>query len=134
MSDFFKYDIPNRNFDYKILVYPNITFHKALEKDSFIVVLSNTIRELNKVREDLHFTVLVPYKTPSLEFDNVEQVILSMPTYPPVMRTHFDFFEFNKLFDWNHTDFDIVYSHLPEHTTNLASFFNNYTNIAPKFI
>ena len=37
---------------YKILVYPNETFQKDLEKDSYVVVLRNVINELNKVQYD----------------------------------------------------------------------------------
>lgn len=134
MIEFFDYGNTDQLYNYKILVYPNITFQKALEKDSFIVVLTNTIKELNYMRNDIHFTVLVPHKTPSLDFYNVDQIIMPIPSYPPIMRTHFDFFTFNKLFDWDYTDFDIIYSHLPEHTLNLASFFSNYTNISPEYI
>ena len=33
-----------------------------------------------------------------------------------------------------HNDYDIVYSHLPEHTLQLKNVFLNETNIEPKFI
>ena len=39
----------DKEYKYKILVYPNITYQKDLEKDSYVVVLGNIIRELNKV-------------------------------------------------------------------------------------
>ena len=47
-----------KEYKYKILVYPNITFKKDLEKDSYVVVLGNIIRELNKIRDDLFFTII----------------------------------------------------------------------------
>ena len=34
----------DKTYDYKILVYPNITFQKDLEKDSYVVVLGNIIK------------------------------------------------------------------------------------------
>ena len=39
----------DRVYQYKVLVYPNITYMKDLEKDSYVVVLRNVIKELNKV-------------------------------------------------------------------------------------
>ena len=47
-------------YKYKILVYPNITFQKDLEKDSYVVVLHNVIKELNDIRDDIHWTILSP--------------------------------------------------------------------------
>ena len=44
----------DREYTYKVLVYPNITYMKDLEKDSYVVVLRNVIKELNKVRDDIH--------------------------------------------------------------------------------
>ena len=38
----------DRVYQYKVLVYPNITYMKDLEKDSYVVVLRNVIKELNK--------------------------------------------------------------------------------------
>ena len=58
----------DKEYKYKILVYPNITYLKDLEKDSFVVVLGNIIRELNKIRNDLHFTIIVPEFVNSLKF------------------------------------------------------------------
>ena len=40
----------DREYKYKILVYPNITYQKDLEKDSYVIVLGNIISELNKYR------------------------------------------------------------------------------------
>ena len=44
----YNFSIENDNdkeYKYKILVYPNITFQKDLEKDSYVVVLCNIIKE-----------------------------------------------------------------------------------------
>ena len=34
----------DKKYDYKILVYPNITYMRDLEKDSYVVVLRNVIK------------------------------------------------------------------------------------------
>ena len=136
------YNIPNlvdaqdstKEYNYKILVYPNITFQKDLEKDSYVVVLHNVIKELNKVRDDIHWTILSPYETPSLCFDNTTHLPIKLPSYPNAMRTHFDFIDLKKTLNWKFTDYDIVYSHLPEHTLQLKNLFVNNTNIDPKFV
>ena len=39
----------DKEYKYKVLVYPNITYMRDLEKDSYVVVLRNVIKELNKV-------------------------------------------------------------------------------------
>lgn len=124
----------NKTYNYKILVYPNITFQKDLEKDSYVVVLGNIIRELNKIRDDIHWTILSPQHIESLDLENTEQLILPLPSYPNAMRLHFDQKTIIKAIDFRKNDFDIVYSHLPEHTLQLKNVFLNETNIEPKFI
>jgi len=57
-----------------------------------------------------------------------------LPTYPNQMRCHFDTKKLLELIDWKHTDFDVVYSHLPEHTLQLKNLFFNMTNIRPRFV
>ena len=47
--DFTKDVDSDKQYDYKILVYPNITYMQDLEKDSYVVVLRNVIKELNKI-------------------------------------------------------------------------------------
>ena len=37
----------------RVLWYPNITFQKDLEKDSYIQVAKNQIKLLNEIRDDL---------------------------------------------------------------------------------
>ena len=74
----------------RILVYPNITFGKDLEKDSYIQVIKKQITLLNQIRNDLWFYLILPKEVPSLAFDNTTQLLLDIPTHPPTMRAHFD--------------------------------------------
>ena len=120
--------------NYKILVYPNITYIEDLEKDSYVVVLRNVIKELNEIRDDIHWTILTPKHVKSLQFENTEQLMIQMPTYPNKMRTHFDANEMIKVIDWRKNDYDIVYSHLPEQTLALSNLFENVTHLQPKII
>ena len=124
----------DRVYQYKVLVYPNITYMKDLEKDSYVVVLRNVIKELNKVRDDIHWTILSPYEVKSLIFPNTTQLPIELPSYPNAMRTHFNHKQIMKTIDWKNNDYDVVYSHLPEHTLQLSNMFVNETNISPKFI
>ena len=124
----------SKEYKYKILVYPNITFQKDLEKDSYVVVLGNIIKEIRKVRDDIHWTILSPKHIGSLDFENTNQLILPLPSYPNAMRLHFDQKTIIQAIDFKKNDYDIVYSHLPEHTLQLKNVFLNETNIEPKFI
>jgi len=124
----------SKEYKYKILVYPNITFQKDLEKDSYVVVLGNIIKEIRKVRDDIHWTILSPEHIGSLDFENTNQLILPLPSYPNAMRLHFDQKTIIQAIDFKKNDYDIVYSHLPEHTLQLKNVFLNETNIEPKFI
>ena len=119
---------------YDILIYPNITFQKNLEKDSYVVVLNNVIKELNKIRNDLNFTILSPKIIESLVFPNTKQLILPLPSYPSQMRTHFDSKLILDLIDCKNNSYDVVWSHLPEHTLQLKNLFFNLTNEQPIFI
>ena len=123
-----------KDYKYKILVYPNITYQKDLEKDSYVVVLGNIIRELNRIRNDIHWTIFSPTHIDSLSFKNTEQLILPLPSYPNAMRLHFDQKTIINAINFRKNDYDIVYSHLPEHTLQLKNVFLNETNIEPKFI
>ena len=75
----------DKEYGYNILVYPNITYQKDLEKDSYVVVLCNIIQELNKIRDDIYWTIISPRQIDSLDFDNTEQIILPLPSYPNAM-------------------------------------------------
>ena len=123
-------------YKYKILVYPNITYQQDLEKDSYVVVLANVIRELNKIRNDIHWTILSPEPIKSLNFSNTEQCIIELPSYPNAMRSIYgiDYSGIKQALNWKNNEFDIVYTNLPEHTTSLMNIINNTTNMKPKFI
>ena len=115
----------------RVLVYPNITFSKDLEKDSYVQVLKNMIRELQD--KDIFWTILSPEVIDSLVFDNTEQLIWEVPTYPPAMRSHFDVMKFKNLMG-HEKDFDLVLSHLPEHTHQVVNTLYNLTHHIPKVI
>ena len=128
-----------KTYNYKFLVYPNITYMRDLEKDSYVVVLRNVIKEINKVRDDIHWTILSPMNSAkdeikSLQFENTTQLQIEYPSYPNAMRTHFDYINFMKALDWKNNEFDVVYTHLPEHTSLIANAIYNNTNMRPKFI
>ena len=114
----------------RILTYPNITFQKELEKDSYIQVIKNQIKLLNEIRDDLWFYLILPCPVPSLAFDNVSQWYLPMPTYPPTMRSHVDVPKLQKMLN-RVNDFDLVMSHLPEHTHALKNVLYNVTHHTP---
>ena len=62
----------DKEYKYKILVYPTETYQNDLEKDSYVVVLRNVIKELNEVRDDIHWTILTSKHVKSLQFQNTE--------------------------------------------------------------
>lgn len=117
----------------RVLVYPNITFQKDLEKDSYIQVIKQQIELLNIIRDDLWFYLILPEPISCLNFDNVTQYYIKFPSYPPVMRSHFNIFEMEKLIGFD-KDFDIVLSHLPEHTHALKNVLYNLSHHIPKII
>lgn len=116
----------------RVLVYPNVTFQKDLEKDSYIQVIKNQIRLLNEMRDDLWFYLILTEPTPSLQFDNVTQMYIDLPTYPPTMRSHFDVSKLQKMLG-EKLDFDLVMTHLPEHTHALKNTLYNVTHHVPPF-
>jgi hypothetical protein len=116
----------------RVLVYPNITFQKDLEKDSYIQVIKQQINLLNQIRDDLWFYLILTEPTPSLQFDNVTQMYIDLPTYPPTMRSHFDVLKLQKMLD-RKLDFDLVMTHLPEHAHALKNTLYNVTHHMPPF-
>ena len=114
----------------RVLVYPNITFQKDLEKDSYIQVIKNQIKLLNEIRDDLWFYLILPCHVPSLDFDNVTQYYTDFETYPQTMRSHFRVDIIRKMLH-NGLDFDLVMSHLPEHTHQLTNTLYNVTHHMP---
>ena len=131
-NDFFEYSVSVRKEKtFRILVYPNITYSKNLEQDSFVQVLKQQILLLNEIRDDLWFHIILPENVMSLDIDNVSQHYISIPTYPPLMRIHFNTTEILNVLT-NEYDFDLVMSHLPEHTHQLKNTLYNKTNHRPK--
>ena len=116
----------------RILVYPNITYAKDLTKDSYVVYLTNAIRQLNRLRDDLFFYILTPEHLSVLEFPNTQQLVMPLPTHAPVMRVHFNVTAIQKLLT-KFVDIDLVWSHLPEQTHALAATLANVTHHRPKF-
>ena len=114
----------------RVLVYPNITFQKDLEKDSYIQVIKKQIKLLNEIRNDLWFYLILPCPVPSLEFDNVTQWFIDFETYPPTMRSQFRVDLIRKMLN-NTVDFDLIMSHLPEHTHQLVNTMYNVTHHIP---
>ena len=103
-----------------------------MEKDSYIQVIKQQITLLNQIRNDLWFYLILPEPVPSLTFDNVTQWYVPMPTYPPTMRSHFDVPKIQKLLG-RELDFDLVMTHLPEHTHALKNTMYNVTHHTPPF-
>ena len=134
MSRFFDYEGADNQYDYRVLTYPNITYAKDLEKDSYVVVIREVLRVLTKMYPRVYWILLLPETVNSLNFPHTEQRIMPLPTYPNRMRTHFDALRFSDLIRWRTEDIDIVYSHLPEHTAQLSNFFYNSTNLEPKIV
>ena len=114
----------------RVLVYPNITFQKDLEKDSYIQVIKKQIKLLNEIRNDLWFYLILPCPVPSLQFDNVTQWFIDFETYPPTMRSQFRVDVIRKMLN-NTVDFDLIMSHLPEHTHQLVNTMYNVTHHIP---
>jgi glycosyltransferase involved in cell wall biosynthesis len=112
----------------RILVYPNITWAKDLEQDSYIQVIKKMISHLNEMRSDLWFYMLLPERVKSLaEFPNVTQWRYTLPTYPNQMRCHFDTIQLLDILDQKY-EFDLIFSHLPEHTLQLVNLMTNKTH------
>ena len=114
----------------RVLVYPNITFQEDLEKDSYIQVIKNQISLLNEIRSDLWFYLILPCPVPSLAFDNVTQWYIDFETYPQTMRSNFRVDVIRKMLHSGY-DFDLVMSHLPEHTHQLVNTMYNTTHHVP---
>ena len=123
MIDFFNY---NKEVKLKktirILVYPNITYLKDLKKDSYIQAIKQQISTLNEIRDDLWFYLILPEPVEDLDFKNVTQHFQKFPSYIPAMRVHFNTFDFYKNVS-KKFDFDLVMSHLPEHTHQIKNMF-----------
>ena len=131
MNNFFQDADEGKEYPFRCLVYPNITFQKDFTKDSYYIIMSNILKHLSKLREDIHFTILTPEIISGFEHHNVDQVLYYWPTYPNDMRQHFDTRDLKKVTDYKNKDWDFVYTYLPEHTLQLENHFNNLTNCRP---
>jgi hypothetical protein len=125
----------------RVLIYPNITYQKDLSKDSYIQVIKQQISLLNEIRDDLWFYVILPTRRRSknspngsfetlLDFPNVTQWYITIPKYPPAMRSHFNVCNMQKMLHKS-LDFDLIMSHLPEHTHALENTMYNLTHHVP---
>ena len=85
-----------------ILVIPNITYKKDLSKDSFVKVMNAIITHLSEIRNDLYFHIPLTSYCQELDFDNVAQYPIDLPSYPNAMRGHFDFNLWKDLVDWKY--------------------------------
>ena len=133
--NYFEDPFVDKEYKYKFLVYPNITKLDDLEKDSYVDVMRNVISTLNSsVTDQVFWSIISPKQINSLQFDNTDQLIYELPSYPNLMRTHFDSRDILKSIDWKSNDYDVVYSHLPEQTDSIANVMYNSTDMAPKII
>ena len=114
----------NKN-TYQILCVPNITSQNNLDKDSYVLVMHNVIKELNKIRDDLFFHLPITKFCKQLDFDNTKQYIFKMPSFPNSMRAHYDFYQWNEVLNAKKIKMDIIWSHLPEQTTNIKNHCHN---------
>jgi len=98
----------------KVLVIPNITNSSNIEKDSFIDVLYNHIKGLEKCGE-YFWHVLIPTGnvTQKLNLPNVKQHQIDIPGDMMNQRS----FPSDKLISLlRDIDYDVIYSHLPDWT------------------
>jgi hypothetical protein len=114
---------------YQILLVPNITYLEDIDKDSYVKFMSDIIRELNKIRDDLFWHAVLPTASVLLDFPNVKQYHgLKIQSYPNSMRGDFHYQDWLNILDWKGQHFDLIWSHLPEWTTNIDNLVHNVTN------
>ena len=131
MNAFFQDTDEGKEYPFRCLVYPNITFQKDFTKDSYYIIMSNILKYLTALRKDIHFTVLTPEIISGFSHQNVDQELYYWPSYPNDMRQHFDTRDVKRITDYKNKDWDFVYTYLPEHTLLLENHFNNITNCRP---
>ena len=128
LEQFFENDVDLSSIGkstYQVLCVPNITSQAALDKDSYVLVMENVIKELNKIRDDLFFHIPITKYTKRLDFDNTKQYIFKMPSFPNAMRAHYDFYQWNEVLNAKKIEMDVIWSHLPEQTTNIKNHCHN---------
>jgi len=114
----------------RVLVLPNVTYAKDIEADSFVQCLKKQITLLNEIRNDLWFYLILPVPVPSLQYANSTQWYIPLPTFPQTMRHQMDVPKIQKLLSRNF-DFDLIMSHLPDHTVGYKSICYNVTHHTP---
>tara|TARA_B100000287_G_C20640918_1_gene783438 strand:- start:154 stop:1500 length:1347 start_codon:yes stop_codon:yes gene_type:complete len=126
----------SREFQYRMLMYPNITRPNEFWKDSYVVLLPHIINTLKKINKKLHITYLLPKELDSVKGTDVEWIYYDVPSNNNRMRTNFTFDAntFHQITDFKLTPYDIVYSHLPEHTLQLSNLLFNESHSLPRFI
>jgi hypothetical protein len=129
-----------KEYKFRVLVYPNITKkYNEIMKDSYIVLIPKVLRAITKINPSVHFTILNPIHLFELdEMKNVKQLIYNQKfsSNNNEMRTSF-FFDggvFMDVLNYEENDFDMVYSHLPEHTLQISNLLFNQTHSVPKII
>ena len=95
----------------KVLVIPNITNSANIEKDSFVDVIYNHIRALEKLG-DFYWHILLPQPVAKLNLENVKQHIVDISGDMIHMRVTFPR-KAIKLIQED-IEYDVVYSHLPD--------------------
>ena len=125
----------DHEYKYRVLVYPNITYSADIERDSYVVVIRNALKYLTTEYPNVQWVLLTPTVINSISrIPHTEQRIYPLPSYPNSMRAHFNVPQFLDVINWREEDFDIVYSHLPEHTAQISNVLTNSTNISPKIV
>jgi len=94
----------------KVMVIPNITNSANIEKDSFVDVIYNHIRALEK-HGDYYWHIMLPQPVAKLNLDNVKQHIVDISGDMIHMRVTFPRKAINLL---QEVEYDVVYSHLPD--------------------
>lgn len=94
----------------KVLVVPNITNLKNIEKDSFIDVIYNHITALSK-KGNYFFHLILPKPVSKLNLPNVKTHLVDISGNIISMRVLFPKEIISLLKD---LDYDIVYSHMPD--------------------
>jgi glycosyltransferase involved in cell wall biosynthesis len=94
----------------KVLVIPNITNSANIEKDSFVDVIYNHIRALEKLGA-FYWHIILPQPVAKLNLDNVKQHIIDISGDMIHMRVTFPRKAIKLL---QELDYDVIYSHLPD--------------------
>ena len=61
MNNFFEDTYNNKEYKYRCLVYPNITYQKDFYKDSYYIIMSNILKHLTNLRTNLFNLIIVSF-------------------------------------------------------------------------